>query len=87
LKQDISNSTLKRIAFIGNYLPRQCGYTIGSDNDTINIYYGAVDTCIGLATSSIKKMLEWLEENKEYEMTIINIIIQEVISNHKEKVK
>jgi glycosyltransferase involved in cell wall biosynthesis len=25
LKQNISNSTLNRIAFIGNYLPRQCG--------------------------------------------------------------
>jgi len=25
LEQDIRNSTLKRIAFIGNYLPRQCG--------------------------------------------------------------
>jgi len=42
-----------------------CGYTIGTDGDTINIYYGAADTCIALATSSIKKMLEWLEENKE----------------------
>jgi predicted GH43/DUF377 family glycosyl hydrolase len=42
-----------------------CGYTIGKDGDTINIYYGAADTCIALATSSIKKILEWLEENKE----------------------
>ena len=25
MKQNISNSTLNRIAFIGNYLPRQCG--------------------------------------------------------------
>jgi predicted GH43/DUF377 family glycosyl hydrolase len=42
-----------------------CGHTIGSDGDTINIYYGAADTCIALATGSIKKMLEWLEQNKE----------------------
>ncbi len=42
-----------------------CGHTIGSDSDTINIYYGAADTCIALATGSIKKMLEWLEQNKE----------------------
>ena len=42
-----------------------CGYTIGPDGDTINIYYGAADTCIALATGSIKKMLEWLEQNKE----------------------
>jgi predicted GH43/DUF377 family glycosyl hydrolase len=42
-----------------------CGYTIGTDGDTVNIYYGAADTCIALATSSIKEMLEWLEQNKE----------------------
>lgn len=42
-----------------------CGYTIGSDGDKINIYYGAADTCIALATSSIKEMLEWLDQNKE----------------------
>lgn len=37
-----------------------CGTTIAADGDTINIYYGAADTCIGLATGSIKEMLEWL---------------------------
>jgi len=42
-----------------------CGYTIGPDGDTINIYYGAADTCIALASSSINEMLKWLEENKE----------------------
>jgi predicted GH43/DUF377 family glycosyl hydrolase len=41
-----------------------CGYTIGSDGDTINIYYGAADTSIALATSSIREMLEWLEKDK-----------------------
>jgi predicted GH43/DUF377 family glycosyl hydrolase len=40
-----------------------CGYTIGSDGDTINIYYGAADTSIALATSSIKEMLKWLEQH------------------------
>lgn len=40
-----------------------CGYTIGSDGDTINIYYGAADTCIGLATGSIMEMLKWLEDH------------------------
>jgi predicted GH43/DUF377 family glycosyl hydrolase len=38
-----------------------CGYTIGADGDTINLYYGGADTCIALATGSIKEMLEWLE--------------------------
>ena len=36
------------------------GYTIGPDGDTINLYYGAADTCIALATGSIKEMLMWL---------------------------
>ncbi len=42
-----------------------CGHTVAPDGDTINIYYGAADTCIALAAGSIKKMLEWLEQNKE----------------------
>jgi len=40
-----------------------CGYTIGRDGDAINIYYGAADTSIALATGSIRKMLEWLEQD------------------------
>lgn len=40
-----------------------CGYTIGDDGDTLNIYYGAADTCIGMATTSIKRVFEWLDEN------------------------
>lgn len=38
-----------------------CGYTIDPDGDSINIYYGAADTSIALATSSIKEMLVWLK--------------------------
>lgn len=40
-----------------------CGYTIGEDGDTVNIYYGAADTSIALATGSIKEMLQWLDQN------------------------
>ena len=40
-----------------------CGYTIGDDGDTINLYYGAADTCIALATGSIQQMLSWLKTN------------------------
>jgi predicted GH43/DUF377 family glycosyl hydrolase len=40
-----------------------CGYTIAPDGDTINLYYGAADTSIGLATSSLRAMLEWFERN------------------------
>lgn len=41
-----------------------CGYTIDKDKDTINIYYGAADTSIALATGSIKEMLNWLEQHR-----------------------
>lgn len=40
-----------------------CGYTIDGDGDTINVYYGAADTSIALATGSIRDMLDWLHNN------------------------
>jgi predicted GH43/DUF377 family glycosyl hydrolase len=40
-----------------------CGFTRGADGDALNIYYGAGDTCIALATGSIKGMLAWLDEH------------------------
>ena len=40
-----------------------CGYTVGDDGDTLRLYYGAADTCVGLATGSIKSLLAWLHEN------------------------
>ena len=39
-----------------------CGYTVGDDKDTINLYYGGADSCIALATGSIKRLLNWLEQ-------------------------
>ncbi len=39
-----------------------CGYTIGEDGDTLNLYYGAADTSIGLATASIRRLLATLKE-------------------------
>jgi predicted GH43/DUF377 family glycosyl hydrolase len=41
-----------------------CGYTLATDGDTLRIYYGAADTSIGLATASLRAMLEWLEKHK-----------------------
>jgi predicted GH43/DUF377 family glycosyl hydrolase len=38
-----------------------CGYTIGTDGDTIHLYYGAADTCVALAMGSIREILEWLD--------------------------
>ena len=37
-----------------------CGYTLSNDGDTLNVYYGAADSSIALATGSIRNMLEWL---------------------------
>lgn len=39
-----------------------CGYTLGSDGDSINLYYGAADTTIGLAQGSIRSLLDHLKE-------------------------
>ena len=40
-----------------------CGYTLADDQDTIRLYYGAADTCMALATGSIKALLRWLDEH------------------------
>jgi len=40
-----------------------CGYTIAADGDTIRIYYGAADSSIGLATGSVRALLQWLDEH------------------------
>ncbi len=37
------------------------GYTIGADGDQINLYYGAADSSIALATGSIRALLDWLD--------------------------
>jgi predicted GH43/DUF377 family glycosyl hydrolase len=40
-----------------------CGYTIGADGDAINLYYGGADSCVALATGSIRQLLAWLDEH------------------------
>jgi predicted GH43/DUF377 family glycosyl hydrolase len=35
--------------------------TIGSDGDSLDVYYGAADTSIALATGSITELLRWLD--------------------------
>ena len=40
-----------------------CGYTVAPDGDTLNLYYGAADSRIALATGSIKTMLEWVDQH------------------------
>jgi len=38
-----------------------CGQTIAPDGDTIRLYYGAADSCVALATGSIRTLLAWLD--------------------------
>ena len=40
-----------------------CGLTIGTDADTIFLYYGAADTSIALATGSLRGLMRWLAGN------------------------
>lgn len=40
-----------------------CGYTVLPDHETIHIYYGAADTCIALATTTVSSLLNWLDEH------------------------
>ena len=37
-----------------------CGLTVGPDGDSLNMYYGAADSSIALATGSVSAILEWL---------------------------
>jgi predicted GH43/DUF377 family glycosyl hydrolase len=50
----------ERTGDVGN-VAFPCGYTIDADGDTLNLYYGAADTSIALATGSINQMLHWLD--------------------------
>jgi len=40
-----------------------CGQTVGEDGDTIYLYYGAGDSCMAMATGSIRSLLAWLDSN------------------------
>lgn len=40
-----------------------CGQTVSPDGDTINLYYGAGDSCIALAQASVSSLLSWLDHN------------------------
>ena len=43
------------------YVTFPCGTTVSPDGDTLNLYYGAADTCIAVATGSIRQILAWLD--------------------------
>ena len=45
------------------YVVFPCGHTLDADGDTINLYYGAADSSVALATGSVRALLRWLEAN------------------------
>ena len=52
----------ERFGDVGNVV-FPCGCTVAQNGDTVDLYYGAADTCICVARGSISAMLEWLEEH------------------------
>jgi predicted GH43/DUF377 family glycosyl hydrolase len=44
-----------------------CGHTVAPDGDTLNVYYAAADTCIALATTSIRGLLAWLDQHGRHD--------------------
>ncbi len=54
----------ERVGDVGNVV-FPCGHTLAPDGDTIRLYYGAADTSIGLATGSVREILQWLGVNSK----------------------
>jgi predicted GH43/DUF377 family glycosyl hydrolase len=52
----------ERFGDVGNVV-FPCGFSIGPDADTVNLYYGAADTSIAMATGSLEEMLDWLDRH------------------------
>jgi predicted GH43/DUF377 family glycosyl hydrolase len=50
----------ERAGDVGN-VTFPCGTTVGDDGDTLRLYYGAADTCVAMATGSIRQLLAWLD--------------------------
>ncbi len=58
----------ERYGDVGNVV-FPCGYTIGPDGDTLNLYYGGADTCVALATASIRSLLDWLDRHGKLDVS------------------
>ncbi len=43
------------------YVAFPCGTTLADDGDTLNLYYGGADSCVALATGSVRACLRWLD--------------------------
>jgi predicted GH43/DUF377 family glycosyl hydrolase len=49
------------------YVVFPCGTTLAPDGDTLRVYYGAADSSIALATTSLRLILGWLDEHGQLE--------------------
>ena len=49
----------ERTGDVGNVV-FPCGLTVAPDGDTVYMYYGGADSCVALATGSIRMLLDWL---------------------------
>jgi predicted GH43/DUF377 family glycosyl hydrolase len=56
-------ATYERMGDVAN-VAFPCGFTLDADGDGINLYYGAADTCMALARGSVRKILDWLEQEQ-----------------------
>ncbi len=50
----------ERVGDVGNVV-FPCGHVVESDGDTLRIYYGAADYSIGVATTRVSTLLDWLD--------------------------
>jgi hypothetical protein len=46
---------------VAKFGPEASYACVGADGDMLNIYYGAADTSIALATARVGKLLEWFD--------------------------
>jgi len=55
-------TSYERYGDVGN-VTFPCGYTISPDGDTVNLYSGAADTSIALATANLRELIQWLDHH------------------------
>jgi predicted GH43/DUF377 family glycosyl hydrolase len=51
----------ERTGDVGN-VAFPCGVTVGDDGDSLHMYYGGADSCIALASGSLRTLLGWLHD-------------------------
>jgi predicted GH43/DUF377 family glycosyl hydrolase len=45
-----------------------CGWVLDDDGDTVRMYYGGADTVVGVATASVRRLLDHLDRHPSPEM-------------------